>query len=196
MTQTSYIPLNGLSSCFNPAEGLSADDLTTLLRSVCNVGLTAEEQEEMDDQLEALVPALVELRDAGHITLNMRVIADSAKLEGFMRLAEDDRLSSLSQQRCRAIRDRILTQSIKALLWHLQLTRTENDMDITGQMEHFDIEEVGSGFMVADYSGGRGLHGAAYAGCDGIWHDQPMSVREPFVSEESAREWAQKQSYV
>lgn len=71
----------------------------------------------------------------------------------------------------------------------------ESCMNKTNQMPPFDIEEVGSGFTVADYSGGRGIHGAAYADRDGVWHDQPVSVRAPFVSAEAAREWAQKQSY-
>ncbi len=104
----------------NPATGLCADRLTALLRSMTSDNLSVDDQSELDDQLEALVPALVELRDAGHLELNMRVIADSAKLEGFMCLAEDDRLSLLSRQKCRAIRDRMIVQGVRALLSHTE----------------------------------------------------------------------------
>jgi hypothetical protein len=64
------------------------------------------------------VPALIELRDAGHIKLNMRVIIDNSDLDGLMALADDGRLSALSRMRCKAIRDRILVQGVKLLLGH------------------------------------------------------------------------------
>lgn len=54
------------------------------------------------------------------------------------------------------------------------------------------IEYYGNGFIVADYSGKRGRHGAAYAGLDGAWHDQPTDIKE-FPDEASARAFAQDQ---
>ncbi len=57
----------------------------------------------------------------------------------------------------------------------------------------YAVERYGKGFIVADYSGKRGRLGAAYAGRDGVWHDQPISVGEPFASEDAARQWADTQ---
>lgn len=106
------------SASFNPAEVLNDEALADLLRTMCKAGLAPAEQAEVEDQIEALVPALVELRDAGHLKLNMAVIAEHGKLDGFMRLADDQRLSDLSRRRCKAIRDRIVAQGVKALLGH------------------------------------------------------------------------------
>lgn len=58
----------------------------------------------------------------------------------------------------------------------------------------FEIEPIGTGFTVVDYSGRRGRFGAAYADARGVWHSQPMAVREPFPSEAAARQWARDQS--
>lgn len=51
------------------------------------------------------------------------------------------------------------------------------------------IEEFGNGYIVADYSGNRGRQGAAYAGVDGIWQDQPMGI-DPFPTKLAAQIWA------
>lgn len=114
-----FIPFTDAPSVsFNPADGLTEDGLGELLRTMCKDGLSSDEETELEDQIEALVPALVELRDAGHLRLNMAVIAKHGTLDGFMCLAEDPRLSDLSRRRCKAIRDRILVQGVKALLGH------------------------------------------------------------------------------
>lgn len=63
------------------------------------------------------------------------------------------------------------------------------------EMEQFSIEPIGRGFMAVDYTGSRGRFGAAYAGKDGVWNDQPISVRNPFDSSDEARAWAVKQTY-
>jgi hypothetical protein len=62
-------------------------------------------------------------------------------------------------------------------------------------IEPFAIEPIGHGFMAVDYTGSRGRFGAAYAGKDGAWHDQPISVRDPFDTREAAEDWARRQSY-
>ena len=103
-------------SSLNPIATASERDVSTLIRSLACEGLSQEELSELDDQLEATIPALIELRDAGHVTLNMRVVAESATLEGWMRLADDSRLSPLSRNRAAAIRDRYLSQGVKRLL--------------------------------------------------------------------------------
>lgn len=116
---TNFIPFTcGASASFNPAEGMSEEELASFLRTISQDGLSTADQAEIEDQIEALAPALVELRDAGHIKLNMAVIVEHGKLEGFMALAEDDRLTDLSRRRCRAIRDRLVVQGVKALLGH------------------------------------------------------------------------------
>jgi hypothetical protein len=60
---------------------------------------------------------------------------------------------------------------------------------------NYAIEEIGNGMVVVDYTGGRGQFGAAYAGSDGIWRDQPASVSNPFPSEAEASKWADTQSF-
>jgi hypothetical protein len=100
----------------NPLAEAPADMITSLLRQLCAIADTGDQQQsEIDDQLEALVPALVELRDAGHLRLNMAAAVSYASLEGFMQLADDARLSPLSRARCEAIRNRFLANSIRAL---------------------------------------------------------------------------------
>ena len=54
---------------------------------------------------------------------------------------------------------------------------------------HYSIEPYGTGFLVADYSGKRGKHGAAYAGKDGVWRDQPVGI-SPFESRADAEKFA------
>lgn len=103
---------------FNPAESLSAAELTVLLRTICNRGLTVKQQRELGDQLDAIVPALIELRDAGHMELNMTTIVKNASREGFWNLACDSRLSPTVRQRCKAMHDKILMQDVQALLGH------------------------------------------------------------------------------
>ena len=116
---TNFIQFSdGPSASFNPAESLNEEAFAELLRPMCKSGLVPIEQAEVEDQIEALVPALVELRDAGHLKLNMAIIAEHGKLDGFMRLADDQRLSDLSRRRGQAISDRLIAQGVKALLGH------------------------------------------------------------------------------
>lgn len=107
---------NQPSIAFNPLACASEDTLAELLRQMCaHVGDSLDHRAEIDDQLEALVPALVELRETGHLKLNMAVLASYGTLEGFMRLADDERLTPLSRARCAAIRNRLLVHGLKAL---------------------------------------------------------------------------------
>lgn len=61
-------------------------------------------------------------------------------------------------------------------------------------IEHcYSIEPYGCGFLVADYSGNRGEHGAAYCGVSLEWSSQPI-VRDPFPTRsdaEDAVEWCE-----
>lgn len=50
----------------------------------------------------------------------------------------------------------------------------------------YEVEEYGGAYLLCDYSGRRGIHGAAYMGRDGEWENQPI-VR-PFFTEDAA--WA------
>lgn len=55
--------------------------------------------------------------------------------------------------------------------------------------EGHSIESYGGGFIVADYTGKRGKFGAAYAGKDGVWRDQPVGI-PPFATREDAEKWS------
>lgn len=104
------------SAVFNPFAEADASWIEEFLRSTCAEGLTTAEQREVEDQIEALVPALVELRDGGYIDLNAKSLVDFATLNGFSELASDDRLTVLSRQRCEAIRVRLMVQGVRGLL--------------------------------------------------------------------------------
>lgn len=103
---------------FNPFALASADEMEALLRGMCSQGPADKDAVELDDQIEALVPAVVELRDGGHVELSVASLVSFATLDGFSRLANDARLSDLARQRCEAIRVRIVVQGVKALLGH------------------------------------------------------------------------------
>lgn len=47
------------------------------------------------------------------------------------------------------------------------------------------VEKFGGGFIVSDYTGQRGKFGAAYAGKDGVWRDQPVGM-PPFATQAEA----------
>lgn len=104
---------------FNPLCIANPEAIASLLRQICAEGLSAEDQIELDDQIEAIVPALVELRDGGYLELNFAVVASHATLHGFTRLADDERLTSLSRARCVAIRNRMIVAGVEALLGHI-----------------------------------------------------------------------------
>jgi len=106
------------SNVFNPFAEASADEVETLLRAMCAPGLSASDAAELDDQIEALVSAAIELRDLGFLNLNAKSLSDLSRLDGFMSLASDDRLTSLSRKRCVAIRDRMIIRGVQTLLGH------------------------------------------------------------------------------
>ncbi len=107
------------TNTLNPFAVASSDELASILRAMCNQGLRANEAVELDDQIEALVPAVIELRDAGYVNLDARTIASFATPDGFSQLAADSRLSDLARRRCEAIRVRMVVQGVKALLGHI-----------------------------------------------------------------------------
>lgn len=119
LPNTVVIAPSGQGMSLNPFDEITENGLEALLRSMCSEGLSSAELAELEDQIEAVVPALIELRDGGHLKLNVREVAEAAKLEGMMQLADDERLSELSRNRCRALRDRYLAQGVKALFGHL-----------------------------------------------------------------------------
>jgi len=107
------------TNCFNPFAMASEGDMELLLREMCSQALSAQQASELDDQIEALVPAVIELRDAGHVQLSASALATFSTLDGFSQLAADDRLSTLARQRCEAIRVRMVVQGVRALLGHI-----------------------------------------------------------------------------
>lgn len=107
------------STTSNPFASADATWIENFLGSACRGGLTPAEQSELDDQIEALVPALIELRDGGHINLSARSFVEYGSAAGFSQLAKDSRLSRLSQQRCEAIRVRMVVHGIRTFLGHV-----------------------------------------------------------------------------
>ena len=57
------------------------------------------------------------------------------------------------------------------------------------KLKPWAIENYGKGVIVADYSGKRGKFGAAYAGRDGVWRDQPSGL-DPFTDAQTAEAFA------
>lgn len=113
------VGIAGQGMTLNPFADATEEELSRLLHGMCSEGLNAADLAELDDQIEAVVPAVVELRDAGFLVITARAIADAGKLEGLMELAEDAKLSDLSRNRCRVLRDRYIAQGVKALLGQL-----------------------------------------------------------------------------
>ena len=120
MDALKFVPANGRSGSFNPLDAIDADLMGALLLQLCEIGTTTDEDRaELVDQIEAIVPALIELREGGHLALNFGVVRSYATLDGFARLATDNRLTALSRMQCKAIRDRMSVRGVKALLGHL-----------------------------------------------------------------------------
>lgn len=113
-----FDPAGQQATRLNPFAEADADWIEGFLRMTCVEGARAADRAELEDQIEALVPALVELRDAGHIELNALTLASYGTLDGFVQLAGDARLSELSRRRCEAMRVRLVVQGIKALWGH------------------------------------------------------------------------------
>lgn len=84
----------------NPIDGLTALELKALLKSLSVDEDSPRQKMLIEQQIDALVPALVELRDGGHQDLNMRVVAELAMPHGFERLSRDARLSESVRHRC------------------------------------------------------------------------------------------------
>lgn len=106
------------SAVFNPAAACSERKLTDLLRAMCTPAEGAADSAEIEDQIKALVPAVIELRDRYGVELNMKVISDFGTLAGFGQLADDARLSDLVRQRCKAIHTRLVVMGVKAIMGH------------------------------------------------------------------------------
>lgn len=102
----------------NPFSDADSAWIEGFLRSTCTEGMSAADKSAFEDQIEALVPALVELRDGGHIGMNAKTIADFGTLDGFAQLSCDTRLTELRRQRCESIRVRLVVQGVKAFLGH------------------------------------------------------------------------------
>ncbi len=96
----------------------SAEWIEDFLRTICSEGLSVADRGELEDQIEALVQVVVELRYEGHIRLNARTLASYGSLDGFMQLASDTRLSDLARRKCESMRTRLVLQGVKALLGH------------------------------------------------------------------------------
>lgn len=111
-------PTTPTTASLNPFATAPAVWIEDFLRLTCADGLRPADRAELEDQIEALVPAVVELRNGGHIQLNAAALASFASSEGFWQLANDARLSDLARRRCEAIRVRMVVQGVKALLGH------------------------------------------------------------------------------
>lgn len=108
------------SNAINPFYSANADDIELMLRSLCSEGMSPSEISELNDQIEALVCAAVDLRDKGFINLDALTLSKMAELDGFCSLANDERLSPINRARCSAIRDRMIAVGVKSVLVRLQ----------------------------------------------------------------------------
>lgn len=102
------------SNVLNPFATADEAWIESFLRLACLNGATHAERSEWEDQIEALVPALVELRNGKHLVLTAQSFVEWGDAAGFQRLAHDIRLSPLNRQRCRAIWNRLLVQGLRA----------------------------------------------------------------------------------
>jgi hypothetical protein len=99
-------------SNFNPFAIGTAEELATLLLFGCDDELSQPERDQLAGEVHAIVPALVELRDAGLLQLNARLIVEYATLEGLTRLSADARLSQGLRARCSAVREQLLVDAV------------------------------------------------------------------------------------
>ncbi|MTJ93574.1 MAG: hypothetical protein F8N36_12020 [Desulfovibrio sp.] len=109
------------SNTFNPLDGLTADQVIALINQliVDQAPLSHEDLCEREDRLDAIIPALVELRDEHHQPLTFLTIAEAESLDWFFEAAEDDRLSPETRQNRIALRDRYVVQGVRKLLGYL-----------------------------------------------------------------------------
>lgn len=115
----SHKPMQPAAFAFNPLAGASCQEVQSLLQQVVIHDVSQEEAAELEDQIEALAHAVVELRDAGHLELNIGAVASLATLDGFASLAADSRLSSLARARCAAIHNRMTASLVRGVHLHL-----------------------------------------------------------------------------
>lgn len=108
------------SNAINPFCSANADDIELMLRSLCSEGVSPSEISELNDQIEALVCAAVDLRDKGFITLNALTLSEMGQFDGFCSLANDERLSPINRARCSAIRDRMIAVGVEFVLVQIQ----------------------------------------------------------------------------
>jgi hypothetical protein len=99
-----------MSMTFNPFALCSAQEMSALLMAICGTGLSEREEDFMRGQVEALAPALVCLRDAGKLDLNVLLVAEYASLGGFERLSVDASLPDDVRSRCAQMRQRWLDE--------------------------------------------------------------------------------------
>lgn len=104
---------------FNPLAGASCEEVESLLRQFVIHDVSNEEAAELEDQVEALAHAVVDLRDAGHLELNLGAVASLATMDGFGSLAADSRLSGLARARCAAIHNRMTASLVRGVHRHL-----------------------------------------------------------------------------
>lgn len=94
---------NGPTPTFNVLDGQPAATIDAWMRQTLTEHMNEDELAELDDTLEALIPALVELRDQHGCPLDIKTVADHANMTGFARLAMDEQLSSLNRLNCQAM---------------------------------------------------------------------------------------------
>ncbi len=97
---------------FNPFAIGTAEELASLLLFGSGDELSQPERDQLAVQVHAIIPALVELRDAGLLQLNARLIAEYATLEGLTRLSADLRLRQGLRARCSAVRDQLIMDAV------------------------------------------------------------------------------------
>lgn len=88
------------STAFNPLSGMGADDLGRFLRALTIFDVNDNQRRLMERQIDALAPALVELSKASGVELNVSMTAFYAQPDGFAMLANDERLSQVTRDRC------------------------------------------------------------------------------------------------
>lgn len=118
MTVFKFEPGQHESAVLNPVAACSEGELTDLLRTQCIQADSATNRVEIEDQIAAMVPAVIELRDSFGLGMNIKVLSEFGTLAGFSQLADDVRLSDLARQRCKAIHTRLVVMGVKAILGH------------------------------------------------------------------------------
>lgn len=95
----------------NPFATGGQAEIASLLLHICGEDRTENERSDLKDAIDALVPALIELRDGGHLDLNAAKIIEYGRLDGFEKLAGDGRVTASARAKCAAICDRARTMT-------------------------------------------------------------------------------------